>query len=103
MGPKHDSNLCITPAFYKTQVDICGPCESYSNANKMVKIKDWLVIFCCCATGAVDCNVMDNYSTDAYILALSRFSCRYGYPCSLLPDYGSQLIKGCNDMIIRLW
>ena len=98
MGPKHDSNLCVAPAFYTTQVDICGPFGSYSNANKRPKI--WLVIFCCCARGAVDGKVMDDYSTDAFILVFIRFSCRYGYPCSLLPDYGSQLVKGCKDMVI---
>ena len=100
MGPKGDSNLCIAPAFYTTQVDICGPFESYSNANKRAKIKIWMVIFCCCVTGAVDGKIMEDYSTDAFILAFIRFSCRYGYPRILLPDYGSQLIKGCKDMVI---
>ena len=100
MGPKHDGNLCIAPAFHTTQVDICGPLESFSNANKRARVKLWLVVFCCSATGAVDIKVMDDYSTDAFILAFIRFSCRYGYPCSLLPDPGSQLVKGCKDMIL---
>ena len=100
MGPKHDGNLCIAPAFHTTQVDICGHFDSFSNVNKRAKVKVWLVVFCCSATGAVDLKVMDNYSTDSFILAFIRFSCRYGYPCKLLPDPGSQLIKGCKDMIL---
>ena len=100
MGPKHDGNLCIAPAFHTTQVDICGHFDSFSNVNKRAKVKVWLVIFCCSATGAVDLKVMDDYSTDSFILAFIRFSCRYGYPCKLLPDPGSQLIKGCKDMIL---
>ena len=100
MGSKHDGNLCIAPAFHSTQVDICGPFDSFSNVNKRAKVKLWFVVFCCSATGAVDIKVMDDYSTDAFILAFIRFSCRYGYPCSLLPDPGSQLVKGCKDMIL---
>ena len=57
-------------------------------------------MFCCSATGAVDIKIMEDYSTDAFILAFIRFSCRYGYPCSLLPDPGSQLVKGCKDMVL---
>ena len=100
MGPKHESNLCIAPAFYNTQVDICGSFDSFSNVNKRAKVKIWLVIFCCSTTGATDCKVMEDYSTDSFILAFIRFSCRYGYPNSLYPDLGSQLIKGCNDMVL---
>ena len=100
MGPKHDGNLCIAPAFHTTQVDICGPLDSFSNANKRAKVKVWFVVFCCSATGAVDIKIMEDYSTDAFILAFIRFSCRYGYPCSLLPDPGSQLVKGCKDMVL---
>ena len=94
MGPKHDSNLCIALAFYTTQVDICGPFESYSNANKGARINIWLVV------QAVACKVTDDYTTDVFILAFIRFSSRYGYSYSQLLDYGSQLIKGCKDMII---
>ena len=61
MGPVHDSHLCIAPAFYNTQVDLCGPFESFSNVNKRAKVKIWLVVFCCSTTGAVDCKVMENY------------------------------------------
>ena len=100
MGPKHESNLCIAPAFYNVQVDICGHFESYSNVNKRAKVKIWLVIFCCSTTGATDIKVMEDYSTDSFILAFIRFACRYGYPSTLYPDAGGQLVKGCNDMIL---
>ena len=100
MGPKDPSNICIAPAFYNTQVDICGPYDSYSNSNKRAKVKVWFVIFCCCATGAVDAKLMEDYSTDSFLLAFIRFSCRYGYPHKLYPDSGSQLLKGCTDMVL---
>ena len=100
MGPKHDGNLCIAPVFHFTQVDICGPFDSFSNSNKKAKVKLWFVVFCCTATGAVDIKTMADYSTDAFVMAFIRFSTRYGYPCKLLPDPGSQLIKGCKNMIL---
>ena len=43
---------------------------------------------------------MEDYSADAFVLAFIRFSCRYGYPKQLLPDEGSQLVKGCKGMVI---
>ena len=100
MGPKPESMLCIAPAFHNSQVDICGPFDSFSNSNKRAKVKVWFSVFCCCTTGAVDCKVMEDYSSDSFVLAFIRFACRYGYPCNLYPDYGSQLIKGCKDMVL---
>ena len=101
MGPKDNTSLCISPAYYYTQVDLFGPLDSYSNVNKRAKIKIWFVVFCCSSTGAVDCKVMEDYSTNAFVLAFIRFSCRNGYPMKLLTDSGSQLIKGCADMILN--
>ena len=41
---------------------------------------------------------MEDYSASAFILGFIRFSCSVGYPKMLLPDEGSQLVKGCKDM-----
>ena len=100
MGQIGDNNLCIAPPFYKCQVDICGPFSAYSPANKRATLKVWSVVFCCTTTGAVDCRVLKNYTVDAFMLAFIRFSCRFGYPKVLMPDDGSQLVKGCQDMTL---
>ena len=92
MGPLQNANLCIAPAFYYSQVDICGHFNAYSNLNKRATIKIWFVVFCCCVTGAVDCRLMEDYSADSFVLAFIRFACRFGYPKKLLPDEGSQLV-----------
>ena len=98
MGSIQRFNLCIAPCFYACQIDIFGPLKSYSNVNKRASVKVWFLIFCCCTTGAVDVRVMDDYSTDAFVEGFIRFSCRFGYPKTVLPDEGSQLVKGCKDM-----
>ena len=41
---------------------------------------------------------MEDYSTTAFIQTFTRFSCDVGYPKKLLPDEGSQLIKGCTSV-----
>ena len=98
MGPIQNVNLYIAPCFYACQVDIFGPLKSYSNINKRASIKVWVLVFCRCTTGAVDIRLMDDYSTDSFILSFIRFSCRFGYSRWVLPEEGSQLIKGCKDM-----
>ena len=100
MGPVSDDHLCLAPAFYNSQTDLFGPFTSYSFANKRANIKIWFAIFCCCTTGAIDLKVMDDYSAPSFVLAFTRFSCKVGYPKKLLPDAGSQLVKGCDGMRI---
>ena len=77
-----------------------GPFDSYSNANNRAKLKIWFYVFCCSATGAVDCRIMDDHSTEAFVLAFIPFACIFGYPGHLYPDAGSQLLKGFEDMRI---
>ena len=100
MGPVADESLNIAPPFYCSQVDICGHFDAYSPANKRATIKIWILVFVCTATCAVDCRIMESYDAASFILAFIRFSCRFGYPKRLMPDEGSQLVKGCKDMIL---
>ena len=58
----------------------------------------WFVVFCCCSTGAVDVKTMEDYTTESFILAFTRFACKFGYAKKLMPDEGSQLAKGCKTM-----
>ena len=100
MGPVSGHNLKIAPPFFICQVDICGPFSAYSPANKRATLKIWLTVFCCTVTCAVDCRVMEDYSADAFLMAFERFACRFSYPKRVLPDPGSQLVKGCQNMVI---
>ena len=101
MGPLHEAQLKVAPAFCRTQVDLFGPFNSYDLTSKRKTIKIWFVIFCCVTTSAIDIRVMEDYSTEAFLLAFVRFACRVGFPKMLLPDEGSQLVKGCQTMVLR--
>ena len=98
MGPLQNVNLCIAPAFFASQIDIVGPYKAYSWVNKRATVKVWFLVYCCCTTGAVDIRLLEDYSTESFVMSFIRFSCRFGYPKYLLPDPGSQLVKGCENM-----
>ena len=98
MGPVSDHNLNIAAPIYSTQVDLCGPFTAYSNFHKRTTIKVWLVVFCCTTTSATKIKVMDDYSTPSFTLFFVPFASDVGYPKYLLPDEGSQLVKGCQDV-----
>jgi len=102
MGPISDCQLTIAPAFYHSQMDLSGPYLSYSPQHKRTTVKIWLIVFCCCSTSAIKIHVMDDYSTTAFIQAITRFASNHGFPKQLLCDEGSQLIKGCKDMNVNL-
>ena len=42
--------------------------------------------------------VMEDYTTSSFVFGFIRFSSQVGYPKVLLPDEGSQLVKGCKEM-----
>ena len=98
MGSISPYNTIIAPAFYVSQVDLAGPFLSYSAHNKRATVKVWFAVFCCCTTSAVKLKLMEDYSSQAFIQAFIRLSCEVGYPKVVLPDEGSQLLKGCEDM-----
>lgn len=100
MGPVGENNLRICPPFYSTQVDLCGPFDAYGSGNKRAVLKVYFVVYCCTVTSTVDIRVMENYTTDEFVMSFVRFSCRFGFPKMLLPDEASQLIKACNEMTI---
>ena len=101
MGPISTHSLTIAPAFYVTQTDIAGPFKAFTPHNKRATVKIWLVIFCCITTSTVSMKVMENYCAASFIQAFIRFSCEVGYPKIMLIDEGSQLVKGCQEMMLN--
>eukprot|EP00111_Clytia_hemisphaerica_P012105 TCONS_00035553-protein len=90
----------IAPIFYVSQVDLCGPFESYSYHNKRATVKIWYAVFCCATTTTISIKCMEDYSTNAFLQAFTRISCEVGYPRRLLTDEGSQLVKACETLQI---
>jgi len=103
MGPVSQHNMVIAPAFYVTQVDLAGPFSAFSQHYKRTTVKVWLSIFCCATTSTVCIKVMEDYSSISFIQSFIRFSCEAGYPKMLLPDEGSQLVKGCREVKLNFY
>ena len=100
MGPISKHNTVIAPAFFITQVDLAGPFSAYSKHNKRTTLRIWLAVFCCSTTSTVNIKIMEDYGTTSFIQAFTRLSCEVGYPKLLLIDEGSQLVKGCESMVL---
>ena len=97
MGLLSNYNLMKTPAFYISQVDICGPFKAYSNHRSRATIKIWFTVFYCSTTSATKIKLMEDYRSTSFLLALSRLPCVTGYPKVPLVDGGCQLLKACEN------
>ena len=86
MGPISKYNVMIVPAFYGTQVDICGLFKAYPMHHKRATINIWLIVYCCMSTSTTSVKVMDDYRTSSVIQLFIRPSCEFGYPKFMLID-----------------
>ena len=102
MAPASKDQLCVAPPFYITQVDICGPFKAYSVHNKRTTVKVYITTFVCCTTGMTSLKIMEGYDTKQFLYAFTRFGCELGYPKKLLTDAGSQLVSGCENVILNM-
>ena len=102
MSPASKDQLCVAPAYYITQVDLCGPFKAYSVHNKRSTIKIYISVFVCCTTGTTSLKVMEGYDTHQFLLCVSRFGCDNGWPKKLIADEGSQLVCGFENVSLNL-
>jgi hypothetical protein len=102
MGLLPSSRLTVAPPYYNTQVDLCGPFSAYSKHNKRTTVKVWIIVYVCATTGMTNLKIMEGYDTTQFLLSFSRFACEAGYPKQLLVDAGSQLVCGCDNMLISM-
>ena len=103
LAPLHQNRLVVAPAFFFTQMDICGHFDAYSE-HKQYKstVKVWCLVMKCCVTMACHVAVMEKYSTDSFIAAFSRFVSLRGVPQRLYIDQGSQLVAGLKGIEYRM-
>ena len=100
MGKIHENRLTIAPVFWNVQIDLMGPFPAHCEHNHRSTVKVWGVIFKDPGSGAVYAHVMQGYDAASFILAYTRFACRFGHPSQIFIDEGSQLMKACKSMEI---
>ena len=102
MSPASEHQVCVAPPYYVTQGDICGPYNAFSKHNKRTTVKIWILTFVCTTTSMTNLKVMDSYDTTQFLQAFSRFACEAGFPKMMLVDAGSQLVSGCQNMMLNM-
>ena len=104
MGPLHETQISISPAFYCTMVDLFGPlrcyCPGYERATRSntKEYKVWMMVMCCLATGTVNIQVIEKEDTGGVMSGFNRFFSECTVPRMMFPDQGSQLLKALEEM-----
>ena len=107
MSPASEHQVCVAPPYYITQGDLVGPFDAYVKHNKGTrenknKRKVWILTCVCCTTSMTNLKVMGSYDASQFLMAFSRFACEAGFPKMFLVDSGSQLISGCENMVLNM-
>ena len=87
-----------SPAFYTTGVDFFGPYTIRGTVNKRARGKCFGVIFTCFTSRAVHIDLSVDYSTNAFLETLRRFTSIRGWPKEFRSDNGSQLVAASKEL-----
>ena len=91
-------HLKPSPPFMHVGVDYFGPYTIKGDVQKRVRGKCYGVLFTCLACRAVYTDVANDYSTNAFLQVLRRFSSFRGWPAKVFSDPGTQLVGASNEL-----
>jgi len=98
MGPLPEDRMKPAPAWSYTSLDIFGPYEIKGETNKRSRSKGYGIIFNCMLSRAVHLDLANDYSTDAFLLAVKRFISIRGCPKKMRSDHGSQIVAASEEL-----
>ena len=98
MGKIPTERLNPAPAWSYSSLDLFGPFEIRGETNKRSKAKGYGVIFNCLLSRAVHLEIVSDYSTDSFLLAIRRFIALRGCTIKMWSDRGSQLVAANKEM-----
>ncbi|XP_042883833.1 uncharacterized protein LOC122260556 [Penaeus japonicus] len=99
MGQVIEGRLKPSPPFYHTATDLFGPFAIRDSVKRRTHGKCFGVIFTCLSSRAVHLDIVENYSTEAFIGAIQRFVSIRGYPYSIHSDNGTQMVAANKELI----
>ena len=85
----------VTPAFAfeHAGVDFAGPFKlRLTKSRGKGTLKAYVSVFICLSTKAVHLEAVEDYSTEAFIAAFKRFTCRRGHCAILMSDRGTNFV-----------
>jgi hypothetical protein len=95
-----------SPPFTSVMVDYFGPYSVRGDVQKRISGKAWGIIFTDMVSRAVFIEGVFEYTTDAFLLALSKFASCRGYPSVMYSDPGSNLVgasRELSDQWKKMW
>ncbi|XP_077480924.1 uncharacterized protein LOC144092035 [Stigmatopora argus] len=83
-----------TPArpFQYATVDLFGPYEVKDEVKKRSGLKVWGLVFCCMASRALHTDVVNDLSSEGFLLAYKRFAALRGHPRKIWSDPGKNFV-----------
>ena len=95
--PEERLNFGSRP-FQSVCLDLLWPTMVKAMTDKRNTMKVWPILFVCQSTGAVHCEVMHDYGTQAFLLQWDKFTAIRGVPGVAISDCGSQLRSAKNTV-----
>ena len=102
MGLLPEARLKASPPFNFTMLDLLGPFLTRGEVNKRTSGKCYMVLFTDLGSRAIHLECVFGYSTEHFLLALSRFVHIRGWPAEIYSDPGSQLL-GAERELREAW
>ena len=99
MPPLPNSRVSQSVPFTYTGVDYFGPLYI---KTKIENQKVWVCLFTCLVTRAVHLELIQNMSTEQFILGFRRFLSRHGKPKEIISDNASPF-KLASETLDKLW
>lgn len=90
------------PAFNFVQLDIFGPWTARGEVQKRTTGKIWGVLFVCLNSKAIHIEMIAGYSTEDFLMGLTRFGSIRSWPAKIYSDPGSQLTSA-NEELKTVW
>ena len=103
MGPFSDTQLCISPIFYFTYIDMWGPltiyCPGYEKRtrNRQQAYEVHVLVMGCAVTATINCQIIEKKDTGAVLDGLNRFFHEVCVPKICYPDKDGALMKALQD------
>ena len=93
MGELPKAHVRLSSPFERSDIDYTGPINvRFTKTRGKGTMKGYIAIFICVATRAVHIEVVEDYTSEAFITAFHRFTVRQGFCKELLSDQGTNFV-----------
>ena len=102
MGDLPKARVCHSSTFERAGVDYAGPINlRLTKSRGKGTMKGYIAIFICMATRAVHIEVVEDYTSEAFIAAFHRFTARRGHCKALYSDQGTNFV-GADSLLKQM-